>query len=454
MLRNSLLVLLLFTLCGFILSSTGCAESANKTAGDSTRHEFLVREAELPSIPACPDMSDPSALNDETLSQLKAWSDAKAEHDGIIIPGSESFQDFTRESTRRLIEDRETSNFLYSPVSLWFCLQTLADLTEGESQAQLMQVIGQQMGEARDKQLDAVFQSLYWEDNASTCIPAMSVWLNADTDISRSLLERLAVFHTSVFQGRMGEALYDAALQAWLNEQTRELLKDSVSELQFSPDAALSVCSTLYYKNGWRVRFDKDKTAPDVFLSEAGEVTTDFMHSSDMGLVYKREGFTAVMLDFEDGGGVTFILPDAGVRPDELLAGDSVYRFLFSEEDKNEGQFCRINLSVPKMDCTTKISLRETLERMGIVDLFNPKKVRYSAELSSKTAGSLSVLQQYARLILNEDGVEAAAITVSTDGTFLMPPEDEIDFTLDRPFLYAVMSRQEIPLFIGMYSTP
>ena len=91
---------------------------------------------------------------------------------------------------------------------------------------------------------------------------------------------------------------------------------------------------------------------------------------------------------------------------------------------------------------------------MGITDIFNSEKAQFSAEILSDSELAMSVLQQYARLIMNEDGVEAAAITISTDGALFRSPEAEIDFTLNRPFVYAVMSEKGIPLFIGTYREP
>lgn len=57
-------------------------------------------------------------------------------------------------------------------------------------------------------------------------------------------------------------------------------------------------------------------------------------------------------------------------------------------------------------------------------------------------------------MTLDENGVEAAAITVSFEGGLLRPPENEIDFLLNRPFLYAVMSEKGIPLLVGVYHLP
>ena len=441
----------LFVICMLLFSCTGYAESAQGLEDDMSYQEYLVIEAELPQLPRRPDLDDPSSWDDETLDRYNAWWEAKAKRQAIVIPDMEGLQDFVRSSTRQLIAGREGTNFLYSPVCLWLCLHTLSDLTDGNSRTQILNVIGQP--ETPGEQFDAVFRSLYWNDG-TVCVPAISVWLDQGTNASEGMLDQLAAEYVSVFRGNMGDLRFDHALRSWLNEQTGELLKDSVSDLRFSPDAGLSVCSTLYLKSAWSMPFSKEATAPDVFYAETGEVTTDFMHSSNTGVVFHGDKFSAVFLDLEDGGGVAFILPDAGVSPEELLHSDEVFRFLFSERNRGDGLYGKVNLSVPKTDCLSEMPLRSALEQMGITDIFNSEEAQFSAEISSESELVVSVLQQYARLIMNEDGIEAAAITISLDGAALRPPENEIDFTLNQPFLYAVMSETSIPLFIGTYCTP
>lgn len=450
--RKSLSLLLLLPISIFILSCAGYAESAQGPEDNMSYQEYLVKEAELPQLPLRPNVRDSSSRNDETLAQYNAWWEAKAEQQGIVIPDIEVLQDFVRNTTRQIIAGREAENFLFSPVGLWLCLHTLSDLTVGDSREQILDVIGHL--ENSDEQLDTVFRSLYWEDGGSVCVPAISVWLNQGTNVSGGLLDRLATEYASVFQGSMGDLRFNQALQLWLNEQTRGLLKESVSDLRFSPDTGLLVCSTLYLKNGWSMPFNREATAPDVFYTETGEVTTDFMHSSNTGVVFHGDKFSAVFLDFSNGGSVAFILPDAGVGPEELLKMDDVFHFLFSGRDWDDSLYGKVNLSVPKIDCLSKIPLRSSLERMGITDIFNSEKAQFSAEISSDSELAVSALQQYARLIMNEDGVEAAAVTFSPVGSLPRSMEDNIDFTLNRPFLYAVMSEKSIPLFIGMYYTP
>ena len=35
-----------------------------------------------------------------------------------------------------------------------------------------------------------------------------------------------------------------------------------------------------------------------------------------------------------------------------------------------------------------------------------------------------------------------------------MPPDDEIDFVLDRPFLFVIESNDGLPLFVGVVNEP
>ena len=58
------------------------------------------------------------------------------------------------------------------------------------------------------------------------------------------------------------------------------------------------------------------------------------------------------------------------------------------------------------------------------------------------------------RVAVDEEGVTAAAYTLMSMAGAGEPPADEIDFTLDRPFLFALSDRQGLPLFTGVVNQP
>ena len=59
-----------------------------------------------------------------------------------------------------------------------------------------------------------------------------------------------------------------------------------------------------------------------------------------------------------------------------------------------------------------------------------------------------------ARVAIDEEGVTAAAYTVMIADAGAAMPDEEIDFTLDRPFIYAITTNDNLPLFTGVVNNP
>lgn len=69
-------------------------------------------------------------------------------------------------------------------------------------------------------------------------------------------------------------------------------------------------------------------------------------------------------------------------------------------------------------------------------------------------AAWLATVQHAARVAIDEEGVTAAAYTVTKWVGAGKPPSDEVYFTLDRPFLFVITSHDDLPLFAGVVNTP
>lgn len=66
----------------------------------------------------------------------------------------------------------------------------------------------------------------------------------------------------------------------------------------------------------------------------------------------------------------------------------------------------------------------------------------------------LSKADHAARVAIDEEGVTAAAYTVMMMAGTAAPPEEEMDFVLDRPFLFAITGADGLPLFVGVVNRP
>ena len=93
---------------------------------------------------------------------------------------------------------------------------------------------------------------------------------------------------------------------------------------------------------------------------------------------------------------------------------------------------------------------KEELKKLGITDVLNADTADFSPLAGPGAGIFLSQADHAARVKVDEYGVEAAAYTVVLGALGAIPPEEEVDFVLDRPFLFVITSRQGLPLFCGI----
>jgi len=91
---------------------------------------------------------------------------------------------------------------------------------------------------------------------------------------------------------------------------------------------------------------------------------------------------------------------------------------------------------------------------MGLTNIFKPLGNDFSTSVDSEIPVYLDSINQDTRVAIDEEGVIAASYILLDFGAgAAMPPDEIIDFVLDRPFVFAI-TESEIPLFIGTVNMP
>lgn len=153
---------------------------------------------------------------------------------------------------------------------------------------------------------------------------------------------------------------------------------------------------------------------------------------------------------------MTILLPDEGYTPDDLLADTEALDFMTSNPYDWENQkYLIVNKAIPKFDISSQLELSNGLKMLGITDVFDATVSDYSPLTKDLTAPlALSEALHGTRVTIDEDGCAAVAYTVLlTDGA-APPPEDEVDFVTDRPFLFVISYTDGLPLFAGVVNQP
>lgn len=444
--------------CGLFLAGCG-AESVGKA--DNQRSAYNIITAEYPEMPQYPDEMDyvdkkTGEINREKYSEAYTEWWQSIRYQKLQSQGyTEGIDAFFAKSMPEFLSGADNSNRVYSPLNVYMALAMLAELTDGESRSQILDLLEtEDIGTLR-KQANEIWNANYRDDGAEVSVLAGSLWLNQDVTYVQKTMETLAKnYYASVFQGEMGSAEYNKELQNWLNEQTGGLLEEQVGDIAFNKETIMALATTVYFRSKWADEFSESETKEQIFHANGKNITCDFMHRSDSGCYYWGDKFSAVEHDFEGNGSMWFVLPDEGISVEELLTDAQTMDFIMKDSEWENNKFMTINLSVPKFDVVSDISLVNGLKKLGITDVFDMKASDFSPMIKGVEDICLSQVQHAARVAIDEEGCVAAAYTVMIALGAAMPPDEEIDFVLDRPFLFVITGTDGVPMFVGIVNQP
>ena len=149
-----------------------------------------------------------------------------------------------------------------------------------------------------------------------------------------------------------------------------------------------------------------------------------------------------------------FILPDEGATPEQLLNDPQVMEFLLQKGEWANNKHLIVNKAIPKFDVVSQLDLCDGLKALGITDVFDYETSDFSPMTTDLDEIFLSQVKHDARVTIDEEGCTAAAYTVMAMAGAGMPPKEEVDFVLDRPFLFAITGYDGLPLFVGVVNQP
>lgn len=441
----------------------GCAAGAQDPAGtgepdrkEPEKMSYTLAEPIYPEFPKQPQMPAEGPIGGWEAYQeaydkyMDALTALRGENSNVTEAEHAALTAFAAKSLPLAVAGHEGENAVYSPLSLWSALAMLAQCAEGESRRQVLDAIGADSVEQLREQVSHIWQTLYTDDGLSALILANSVWLNSGMEGAyvQETLDALAeAYFAGAYAVPMGESAADQAVTDWVKKQTNGLIGGDQPVVRTNVDTLALLVSSLYYKAAWVSEFTADQTETDTFTDAAGnETRVDFMHKTQDDDFIRRDGYQAARLQTRLGE-MVFVLPDEGVAPESLLQReDFLSRLEFYGDAAMYGE---VQWSVPKFDVNSDLNLMDALKTMGITDLPDRDK----ADLSALTDldAFLSDAKQMARVKVDEEGVEAAAVTIISVTNYNLPPQptEVCVMDLDRPFLFVIRT-QDVPLFIGV----
>ena len=445
-------------------------------------NDFMLVSAELPEFPAMPNDEElmeafnkldydkmgadayekaQQAIWDDWDARSRAYADAvKAlRGDGVDTAFTDGFLKYTRDTALQLFAAHSGENVIYSPANLYLALSMLTETVDGESRAQLLDLLGLDSVEDARRCADSLWRNLYSETASGKTLLANALWISDRYEMKDAALGKLGdTYHASAYRAPMGDKKTDAAIGEWVNQNTNGLLKEA-AQFETKPETLFMLLSTLYFKDQWSDEFFDGATSKDTFTNAAGvKEEIDFMHKTDdcAGYFYDREsGYTVAELFFKSGAKMRFLLPDEGVTLESLIESGVAVGGLQVYDMGVCIPVGKIHWSVPKFDVSSNLQLIDDLKTLGVTDVFDDRKADFSPLVDLDESAAVTSVQHAARVLVDENGCEAAAFTaITAECTAALIEElPEIEMNLNRPFAFMITGVDGLPLFIGVVNT-
>lgn len=392
----------------------------------------------------------PEVPHDAASPEYAAYMTAVSENAYGAWHGLEGFFDSTAKEF--LLSDGAGENKVYSPLNVYMALAMLAETTSGETRAQILDLLGEESVDGLRARMDSLWLSNYRDDIGAISLPAASAWLNERFagGLNGATLSRLSKYHhASIFEGDMSNSDYNALYRDWLNEQTRDLLADSVEQMELDPASPIELAASLYFKLDWEEDFDPLLSYEDFFIPSQEEIA-NFMHGGAESL-YCGEGFTMTYKRL-CGARMWLVLPDEGLSLERIIESGEALGVILSGNDGLLEFDRTVGINLPEFDVGSDIMLDEGLKRLGVADCFDTENADFS-ELTDADGVCVSGIRHSVRVKANEKGVEAAAVTITTYSGWNVE-EYDVEITLDRPFMFVITGFDGTPLFVGTVYHP
>ncbi len=411
---------------------------------------FAVAEAEYPYMAPCPyteenyqKFADENALNQAS----DEWHQSKKEKNELYSKLDNKANGFIKETVREILNGKE--NTVYSPISLYLALGMLAEITDGNTRKQILDLLGYENTEELREQAEIIWKLNYNADGQFSSTLASSLWLNKELDFDSTTVNTLKKrYFASTYRGEMGSEKLNNALKDWINTQTDGNLTEHTADIELDTRDALAIVSTVFFEAAWDDEFKEKDNENAVFHSVDGAEECTFMKSTDMGMYYWGENYSAVYKSFDGYSRMWFILPDEDTTVEEAVKDEELLNFILTGEESKNSKYVLTHLSVPKFDISSSLSLNESLKKLGISDVFDPTTADFSPMIKTENEYFLDKINHCARVMIDEKGCTASAFTLM-NAAGAGAPDEEVDFILDRPFIFAITNVNGLPLFVG-----
>ena len=388
--------------------------------------------------------SDDDATTTPTPDERKDILLTRTEQEMTALGNEFAFKFF-----KTVSNNEKKENLFISPLSASLALSMTTNGAANNSLKEMKATLGfgdyslEEMNEYYKKLVDGLLAV----DNTTQLGIANSIWVNEGFPVEKAFIDaNKKMYDAEVRNLNFFSTGAVDIINGWCSDKTNKRIPKVLEEI--SGDARLFLINALYFKGIWKSKFDKTNTKKEEFTTISGAKTTvDLMHQECTALYTSDEGIQIVELPYgNEAFSMVILLPteeyDVNYVMEQLTPEnwDVWMKRLYTQT---------VDVKLPKFKLEYDRRLNKDLMEMGMIEPFSP----LSADFSNMSPQQLYIafVQQNTFVEVNEEGTEAAAVTIIGMDNTAAPSEPQIiPFHVNRPFVFVIKEKSTgAILFMG-----
>ena len=367
--------------------------------------------------------------------------------------------------------DRSGKSFIYSPLSITYVLGMVNDAATGLTEKELEETLGFHEGgiQAVNDYCKKLIDGLPKVDDKVTLNIANAIFLNKSFTLKPQFTQDMQTYYEAKAEAldfKAPETL--GHINGWCSEKTNGMIPTILDEID--PAIISYLLNAIYFKADWASKFDPQNTKDETFTTENGNSNTQMpmMHQKVLINYMKNNTYSAIEMPYGNGlWNMVVMMPEEGMTTNDIidhLKMFGVYPMLYDDIDGSLASWVfgpyEVDLKLPRYETSSDTDDLEDgliglMKKMGIKRAFDDAlaEIPNMCELPVY----IDIMRQKAKIKVNEEGSEAAAVTVAgvTNKSMGSEPKEypKTTFHANRPFVYVIRENSsDVILFVGKFT--
>lgn len=360
----------------------------------------------------------------------------------------------------RLVRSVPEGNVVISPFSIWSALGMAHAGAAADTATEMASALSAPNDNTFFSQHASKLQQVFSENKDSRVQLQMAnrMWVQEDLALEPLFVSQLQ----KQFQSSMGLVNFrkDAepsrqTINRWVAQQTEQRITDLLPPDSVGRNSALVLTNALYLKAPWTHAFKAELTKNEPFqLGGNRTQQVPFMQQRMDALIGKigkgANAATVCELPYADGQlKMVLYIPDRVNGLNTMLAK--------LEHAKPNLTMQTVRLSLPKWKAEQSLSLKETLQKLGMHKAFDRRQANFSGMRADNDLFISQVVHK-SFVEVGEAGTEAAAATgviMMYKSSLPIELKEPLVLRADRPFAWAIVETStNTTLFTGLVRAP